>query len=180
MKLFFVVVLCHFFSTLAFASAVYQQPCHTMNEDDYVQFSIESDSLESGAALQLKVIAFEDEECQVPYLTYTRYFKVQNFLDEKINLITEKVSYTAMSDETAESLNIIKYCSQDSWKNHAEVDVTGQNCQDYVQLSQGSLFFQILKYTDVGLQLGEITSSLDGRSELKRPQKFDQSNYLKL
>lgn len=180
MKFFWVMVVFNFLSTLAFASAVYQQPCRTINEDDYVQFSIESENLNVGSNLKVKVVAFEDEMCQVPYLTYTQYFKLDSFFNEKINLVAEKVSYTAMSNETAESLNMMKYCDQDSWISHQEVDVTGQNCQDYIQLSRGSLFFQILKQTDIGLQFGEITSSLDGRSEQTRPQKFDQFVYLKL
>ena len=77
-----------------------------------------------------------------------------------------------MTSETAEALNLIGYCDLTTWNTKNSLEVTGQQCGDYHQLSQNQPFFQILSLEGNALRFGELTSNLDGLRVQKRPIVF--------
>ncbi|MEQ1723245.1 MAG: hypothetical protein ABL930_08710 [Pseudobdellovibrio sp.] len=172
---FFLLVF--FGLTLTTQAATYKQNCRVIGEDDYLQFTIESD-LSSGSSFAFKITAFEDEDCKIAYLHYDQYFKIDSIAGEKINLKTEKVTYTPLSKEVASALRMINYCNTKNWNAKVAVDVTGQLCDNYQQFAKDEIFFQILKNESSILKFGTTTKALDGHSEKNRPQDFDELDYL--
>lgn len=169
-----ILILICFLALPAWALEIHQQVCHILGEDDHVKYSIETeDEIHKNSVFYLRLTAFEDENCETPYLQYNQYFEVIDFKDNKLNLKTTKITYIALSDEVARALNLIQYCGIQDWKNQVEQGVTGKVCDDYVQLSADDTLFQILRQTPEGLQFGKISATQDGRSEKSRPSDFD-------
>lgn len=156
----------------------YKQSCRVLGDDDYLQFTIESD-FNSQSDFALKITAFEDENCTVPYLQFNQYFKIDSINNEQINLKTQKVTYTAVSKEVANALKMMNYCEIKNWKAGLELDVTGKLCDEYQQLDKEEIFHQILKTNSDSLKFGSTTKTHDGRSEQKRPTSFDELEYVK-
>lgn len=156
-----------------FASAseeVYTQACRIINEDDYVQLKVQTDLL---GKFSLTITAFEDEKCEVPYLVIDRRFKIQSFKSENLNLVTEKISYTSLSNEVSEALNMGAYCGLKNWKTKVEQNVTGRECNHYLQLKAGQAFYQLLKADNALLWLGQDMGTKNGRTEANRPDSYD-------
>jgi hypothetical protein len=149
---------------------LYWQPCRVINEDDYVQFKVQTDLKNN---FSLTITAFENENCTVPYLVIERTFKIQSLENEKLNLITQKITYTSLSNEVSEALNMGAYCGFKNWKTKVEQNVTGRECDHYQQLKFGQAFYQILKSTSTQLWLGNDMTEKTGRSEALRPDTFD-------
>ena len=179
MKYAFLVSL--LFSLQASALETYTQACHVIGEDDYVQYQIEAEMpLQANSQFNLKLTAFEDENCTIPYLHYNQYFSVESFQTEKLNLKTQKVTYTTLSDEVSEALNMIEYCGFKDWKANSEKAVTGKVCDDYQQLALEQMFFQILKQESNGIFIGQIGHQKDGRNENQRPVDWDELGFTKV
>ena len=163
------------------AAETYKQACRVIGEDDYVQYKIEvATPLQTGAQFNLKLTAFEDENCTIPYLHYNQYFSVVNFESEKLNLKTQKVTYTSLSDEVSEALNLMQYCGVTDWRTNSETGVTGQVCDDYPQLAFGQVLFQIFKQNGHNLSIGKIGFQKDGRDESQRPDQWDDLEFTKV
>ena len=167
----FVFLLMTLFVGLANATeAVYTQACRVINEDDYVQFKVQTDLQNK---FSLTITAFEDEKCEVPYLVIDRVFKIQSLENEKLNLATEKISYTSLSNEVSEALNMAAYCGLKTWKTKVEQNVTGRECDHYLQLKAGQAFYQILKADEGLLLIGQDMGTKNGRTEATRPDTYD-------
>ncbi len=160
------------------AAQKFEQPCRAIG-DDYLQFKIEiaENNLAVGSEFNLKITAFEDEKCQIPYISFNQYFKINRLVDQKINLQVQKVTYAPLTAETTDSLNMIGYCNSKDWKNQQEIDVTGEKCNDFQQLASDELFFQIVHLDPNGLLFGETSSRFDGHSENNRPEQFEALVY---
>ena len=173
MKYFIIV---YFFAQSLLASGhfsgQYVQECRVIG-DDYLQFSIEI----RDSSFAFKVTAFEDEDCLTPYLRYDQYFSIELNQNEILNLRTEKVTYTALSEEVASALRMISYCGISSWQVNNETDVTAKNCDGFIQLARGEIFYQILQLQNNVLNFGLIDENRDGRSVQTRPVQFDQADY---
>ena len=152
---------------------VYEQGCRVIGEDDYVKYSVITNEIIPGKTFTLQITAFEDENCLTPYLQYQQLFQIAAIDGEKINFITKEISYTPLSDETSDALNMISYCDANDWKTHAATLVTGKLCNDYQQLHLDQSWFQILKVEPDGLSMGLTTLKLDGRSDSLRPITYD-------
>lgn len=156
-----------------FASAteeVYTQACRVINEDDYVQFKVQTDLQNKFA---LTITAFEDENCEIAYLLINRSFKIQSLEKENLNLVTEKITYTSLSNEVSEALNLGAYCGLKNWKTKVEQNVTGLECDHYLQLKAGQAFYQLLKTEKSSLLLGQEMGTKNGRTEATRPDIYD-------
>jgi hypothetical protein len=152
------------------AEAFYTQDCRVINEDDYVQQKVQTDLKNY---FTLTITAFEDEKCEVAYLLIDRKFKIQNLENENLNLLTEKITYTSLSNEVSEALNMVAYCGFKTWKTKVEQNVTGLECDNYLQLKAGQAYYQLLK-TDIDLlQLGQETGLKNGRTKATRPDTYD-------
>lgn len=174
------------FFTLVFSALqgktqqIYSQNCKTILDDDYVQFTIENESLDfkKNAFFTIKVTAFEDDECQTPYLKFHQYFKVISRNEIQLDLKTIKVTYTALTQEVANALNLIKYCGIKNWKPAIETNVTGNICDEYRQLALGDLYFQIIQIQDGFLKFGPLhDKKYNGRQPSSRPVAFDSLEY---
>lgn len=175
------IMLMGLFISINTLAETYQQACRVIGEDDYVQYQIEVEApLQTNGQLNLKLTAFEDESCQIPYLQYNQYFHIAGFESNQLNLKTDKVTYTALSDEVTEALNMIQYCGLNDWKTKSEANVTGQICDDFQQLATGQIFFQIFQKTEDQIRFGKLTSKQDGRSENQRPIAWDELEFTKI
>lgn len=155
------------------ASGTFSQNCRVIG-DDYLKFEIEIQK----AHLALKVTAFEDEDCEVPYIVFNQYFEIDQLQNEKINLKTKKVTYTTLSEEVASALRMIGYCGFSQWQVRSETEVTGKDCDGFQQLSHGQIFYQLFKLENKVLKFGLTDKMRDGRSVQNRPVQFDPVEYL--
>ena len=174
-KILLIAFFTFFIQSQASASAsetVYTQACRVINEDDYVQYKIQS-SLKDESLFVVSITAFEDENCVTPYLVIDRFFTIQSRQNEKINLKTEKIEYVSLSREVSEALNLAGYCGLKNWKTKIAQDVTGLKCDHYLQLKKSEIFYQILDLEDETLFYGYDLGPQDGRSEMNRPVRFD-------
>ncbi len=179
MKNFLFLVL--LFSIKSFAFESFNQTCHVIGEDDYVQFQIEIEHpIQIGSIFNLKMTAFEDENCSIPYLKYNQYFIVDLLQADRLNLKTLQVTYTTLSDEVSEALNMIQYCGSLDWKTSSEMIVTGKVCDEFQQLATNQSFFQIFKRNGDQISLGQIDHLNDGRLETKRPYLWDEFGFTKI
>lgn len=165
-------ILAFFLAQGVFASGNYQQNCRAIG-DDYLKFEINIQN----SLFALSITAFEDEDCQTPYLRYNQYFEIDSIQKENLNLRTEKVTYTALTEEVASALRMISYCGHADWQTQAEISVTGKNCDGYIQLARGAIFYQLLRLENSSLKLGRIDETRDGRSVQTRPVLFDDAPY---
>lgn len=178
MKKWILLLLC--FSLQAQAVEIYQQACRVLGEDDYVQYTVElKNGLQAGSQFSLKLTAFEDKNCQIPYLHYNQYFRVSDLQGSFLNLETQKITYTAVTDEVAEALTLIHYCGVKNWTAGNELAVTGQVCDDYQQLDVKETFFQMADLAQGILRLGKITPEKNGRSAPQRPIDWDALPWTK-
>lgn len=154
---------------------IFLQTCHVIGEDDYVTSSIEiTNEFKVGSHFNLKLIAYEDKNCETPYLQYNQYFQMRDFQGHNLNLRTNKITYTAFTNEVTDALNMINYCGFTSWQVGEEKIVTGKVCDDFQQLEVGQTLYQILKFNSVEkVQFGKIQGLQNGRSEKQRPTQFD-------
>ncbi len=170
LKYFFFIFL---LAQSVLASGTYAQNCRVIG-DDYLKFEIEIQKID----FVLKITAFEDEDCQVPYLIYNQYFEIDQIQNENLNLKTKKVTYTAFSEEVASALRMINYCGFSEWQVRSETEVTGKNCDGFIQLAHGQIFYQLLKLENKVLKFGLTDENRDGRSFQNRPVQFDDAEYL--
>lgn len=169
------------FSTKSFAVEIYNQECRVLGEDDFVQYQIEAEpSLLKDSTFILKLTAFEDENCLIPYLRYNQYFVVETKQGDNLNLKTSKITYATLSDEVSETLNLMQYCGITNWNKNSEQDVTGQICDEYQQLAKDQTLFQIFKQIDNTLYLGNIDHQKNGRDESRRPNQWDELGFTKV
>ena len=173
-----ILILVLFFSQNLLASVTFMQNCRAI-EGDYLQFIIETSDtiLKKNSSFALKITAFEDSNCKIPYLKFNQYFIVDNIQKESIDLKTEKVTYTALTEEVTQALRNINFCGLQKWSTSAETDVTGKMCDDFQQLTKADIFYQIIKNENNFLKFGNTTKSLDGRSHQRRPVQFDNLEY---
>ncbi|MGZ3692020.1 MAG: hypothetical protein ACXVAX_10985 [Pseudobdellovibrio sp.] len=163
------------FSSVSAFARTYSQNCRAV-EDDYLKFSINSD-LQKNSDFTLSATAYEDENCKTPYLIFNRYFTIANQSDKTVDLKTEKVTYTVLTDEVARALNQINYCNIHNWQANVETAVTGAKCEDYQQLSGGQIYYQILEANADSLKFGNSTKELTGLAPTLRPTEFDSEIF---
>jgi hypothetical protein len=111
------------------------QPCTVINEDDEIQNLIMVDA----KTFDLVTFAYEQEGCKSAYLIFKRNYSFNEsdtYLTSaaqsiQLKAIVEKVSYTSLTDEVTEALNLINYCGDSDWVTYREKIVTGRICGDY-------------------------------------------------
>lgn len=166
-------IVAFFLGQSVLATGSYTQDCRVIG-DDYLKFEIKIEN----SAFAFKITAFEDEACKQPYLSYNQYFEIESLQSEHLNLKTEKITYTALTEEVASALRMINYCGFSDWRVRAETIVNGKTCDGFIQLARGEIFFQLLKLENKALKFGLIDENRDGRSVQTRPVQFDKAEYL--
>jgi hypothetical protein len=120
------IVLMNMAFAAAPADGSYLRSYYTMNDEDTLQSVID---IESGRWIQTHV-AFEDGACKIPYLIYQTEYSAQADGGD-LDLAMAEASYTLLSDEVSEVLNMIGYCGFTNWKAHEKKTVTGLLCDEF-------------------------------------------------
>ena len=135
-----------FITTPSMAAIFYHgewlQSCTIMNEDDYIQNLVMVDV----KLFDLVTFAYEEEGCKNAYLIFKRNYSFNELesvatsetQSTKLKAVVEKVSYTSLTDEVTEALNMIDYCGESDWVTFREKIVTGKNCGDFNVPAQNS------------------------------------------
>jgi len=132
-KLKFLLLMATLFTTANLQADTFEQNCKIMGEDDVVQMTVELNT----ENLLHRVTAFEEENCQKPYLIFDRVYETPENQNQVVSLVHLKSMYTPLSIEVARAMNLIKYCGLRTWTMNQSQDVTGKKCDDFQQLSAG-------------------------------------------
>lgn len=169
---------------LAFAAAPadgsYLRSCYTVNEDDALQSVMQ---IQQDKWTQTHT-AFEEASCKTPYLIYQTEYKAAVSGGE-LDLSVVEASYTILSREVAEALNMVNYCGFNNWKPNAKRVVTGLLCDEFQVPAQSDVLYSIFKIQpnadqDAALYLGASAQNEDGKTPSARHQGFESTPYLKL
>lgn len=117
-------------------------------------------------------VAYEDDNCQTPYLRYQQV-STARISGHQLDLTHVETSYTALTDEVAEALNLIAWCEITDWKSQEKRIVTGKDCGDFKPRSEGEVtytFFEIraISATERIFNWGEASESHDGSTPTRR------------
>jgi len=135
--LFIANIIIFFFSVQSLGlqnlDGTYYQTCNASNEGDYYEQYLNIDK----GHIHWKFIAYEDAECNSPYLIFLREYVIESVNETIVNTAFKKASYVSITDEVTRSLNIIRYCGLNGWKTNVARDVTGLKCDEYQQRQLG-------------------------------------------
>lgn len=123
-------------------------------------------------------VAFEEDSCQKPYLTFEVQYKVRTKMSE-IDMTVTEASYTTLTDEVTESLNWISYCGFTDWKTNEKKIVTGMECSDYSAPTLGDVTYSIFEKAEGGnlLYVGAASQEASGKTPEERHQKLEKRPY---
>ncbi|MBS1971158.1 MAG: hypothetical protein JSU04_12665 [Bdellovibrionales bacterium] len=158
----------------------YLRSCYTVNDDDTLQSVID---IQADKWTQTHV-AFEDSACKTPYLIYQIEYNVK-VGDHDLDLAMARASYTPLSDEVSEALNMIAYCGFTTWKSHEKKNVTGLLCDEFQVPKASEVLYSNFKLQmnpdqSVALYLGASAQGEDGKSVSARYRGTESVPYLKL
>ena len=133
------------FTSLTQAAPFYMgdwiQNCSIIGEDDVVKNMMFIDS----KLMDQVVIAYEEENCEKPYLIFKRQYQVSprdltaQETKIEVDMSIVKVTYTTLIDEVTEAMNMIAFCGDTDWETYQEKIVTGKTCQDYKAPAMGTI-----------------------------------------
>jgi hypothetical protein len=139
-----------------------------------------------GQQLDFQGFGFEDENCKKPYIFYEERYVVKSFSlksgnsnEYNVNLSTKEISYTPLSDQVARALNEGSFCGLNEWQDHVKTTVTGGACNGDRLRKKEETYFQTLRLAENYISWGLLTNTLDGSSELKRPQAYEDLPFKK-
>lgn len=152
----------------------WKQDCQIIEGDDVIQVELDV----SGDIWKWQGYGFEDEKCKIPYIAYEEVYsaeKVVEIASGKFDLdfIANEISYTPLSREVAEALNMARYCEIQDWKDHQKTLVTGRACDDRQLRRAGDRSYQRIKTVEDGLWWGLYSDSMDGSTPAKRPESYE-------
>lgn len=140
---------------------VFEQNCHIVNDEDVLKMALIFTDPNLSDRVTWRTTAFEDENCKTPYIIFDRLFQFISNTPSEILLISLESSYTPISDEVAEALNMMNYCELNTWQAGQKQVVTGRTCQDYVQLRE----YQQITYSQSGFDPNAQVIKWDGDQE---------------
>lgn len=148
----------------------------------HLQFSSDS-GLKSGVAIQWIRRAYEEENCQKPYLDYGLLYSAQLSTEsDDLDLEVKQAFYVIHTEEVARALNLVAFCGINNWKKGVSQEVTGHDCDGIVQPKIGQKIFSRLKIKmEQSQQLfwGRPSAGFGGESPSKRFQSFEDMSYQK-
>lgn len=144
---------------------------------------LEEDNLQSQIQIQENIwtsthTGYEDEKCQKPYL---EFHQIQKALvhGNDLDLTTMESSYTPLTKEIAEALNLIRYCGIETWKVGSAQIVNGKECQDFQVPRVGSVLYTTYKLTESHLYLGRPGKGKRGQTTEDRLSEYETYFYSK-
>lgn len=123
-----IILITLLFGTSLFAQT-YQQDCLITDDGDVLQMSLHFDN----SKVIYKATAFEEENCQKPYLIFEREYFILEKTSNALQTEHLSASYTSLTDEVTEVMNMLNYCSIDHWESSVKTDVTGAYCDPFQQ-----------------------------------------------
>src|SRR5437868_5030594 len=129
---------------LAFAAAPadgsYVRSCYIVNDDDALQSMMQ---IKQDKWVQTHT-AFEEDSCKTPYLIYQTEYKAV-VSGGSLDLSVVEASYTILSREVAEALNMVSYCGFNNWKPHSKRVVTGLLCDEFQVPAKSDVLYSVFK-----------------------------------
>jgi hypothetical protein len=153
----------------------YVKSCHLMDDDSLItNLSIKD------AAWKFSHVAYEDEKCTRAYLIYELQYKVKSS-DRYIDMTMVQASYTSLTDNVTESLNMINWCGFSDWKTNEAKVVSGQVCDEYKAPAEGEILYttyQVKAQTPLNIFMGTASSGLDGTTPQTRYQMTERLPFV--
>lgn len=154
---------------------ILHRPCYTVasaEDSDTLSASLEI----QGDVWKITRTAYEDDQCQKAYLLFTIRSQAQQNEDQ-LNLQTQQVSYTALSDQVSRALNDISYCGFQDWQTNQAKIVTGHACEDYQTPKQDQVIYSRSKNQDGKLFLGQASADKNGQTPEQRFEDLGDGPY---
>ncbi|WP_413294809.1 hypothetical protein ACLSU7_06820 [Bdellovibrio sp. HCB185ZH] len=153
----------------------YMKACHLMEDDSLIShLSIK------GTRWNFSHVAYEDDKCTKAYLVYEETYKVKS-VDREIDMTTVKVTYTSLTDNVTEALNMINWCGFSDWKTNEARVVTGKVCDEYKVPGEGNILYttyQVKAQTPLQIFMGTASSELDGKTPQTRYQLTERFPFV--
>ncbi|GIL18411.1 MAG: hypothetical protein BroJett040_21620 [Oligoflexia bacterium] len=121
---------------------------------------------------------YEDEKCQRPYLEFRQVQKAL-VLGADLDLTAIESSYTPLTNEISEALNLIRYCGIETWKMGEAQIVNGKECQDFQAPKIGSVLYTTYKISVGRLYLGRPGKGKRGQTAEDRLSEYETYFYSK-
>lgn len=164
-------------------SGGWTQPCFVTGEDEDWLTSHLTFSSEGPLLVEWTRRAYEEENCQKPYLDYTIMYSA-SWLTEtgEVDLQVMKVLYVIQSAEVARALNLVAFGGLQNWKKGVVQEVSGRDCDGYLQPQVGQNVFGRLKVEmrqSKQIFWGRASARFDGSHTETRFQEFEEVGYQK-
>jgi hypothetical protein len=153
----------------------FQTACYSIDDD-----VLKEELNQSGDTWQHRYIAYEKENCEVPYLYFDNSFAVKQD-GNKLDLTYQDISYTPLSSEVAEALNLSKWCGLTGWKKDEAQNVLSKECGDYKAPKKGQGLYSIYELRKEGTELALGVESKDHKGDTAetRHDKLSDRVFLK-
>jgi hypothetical protein len=154
-------------------SGVFKKSCFAVSDD-----MLSEQIAVHGNEWTLTHTAYEDGACKTPYIHFEIQYRAQGY-QQNLDLEVTASSYTALSNEVAETLNLINYCGFADWKKDEKRIVTGLTCDEFTAPKKGEILYTVFDISNEGqrLFLGKEEKGSDGMSEQTRHTTLDPLSY---
>lgn len=124
---------------------IFKQDCQITADGDILQMILHIQD----SKLVYTATAFEEENCLKPYLIFEREYSILQKNSDSMQTKHLMASYTPLSNEVSEALNMIIYCGIMTWENTNKTDVTGAYCDPFQQAHKNQpILFQFIDNGD--------------------------------
>lgn len=164
-------------TSLAFADieGVYKSGCDSLDAVS-LKRTIEFGKDQSFVFSQL---VHADLECATPAYTFDYIGNYEMPAKGQINWIFKDVYVTPTVEPIAQIFNESELCGITTWTAGIASLVTNLECDGQIILTSGSVFYDIMREVEGGIQLGLATDEETGSSPETRPTEFEETIYLK-
>lgn len=172
MKLFTILFFASISTFAADLNAHWQMPCQSSSDEDY--FQPELVVLNNNWTEEISF--YEEPGCKVKYLAFTLDWQAEvknNFLDMNLRAFL----VTPMTRETAEALNLSKYCGLIHWAAGKSQNVSGRLCNEKPVPAAGEKVYSIFELKNDQLRMGESSSGFDGKTPQSRHRILESEPY---
>ncbi len=153
----------------------WQMACKGTADEDFYrpQLKIEGDNWTE------EIPFFEEAGCKTEYLSFTLSWKATG-QKQNLDLYHQAFLVTPKTNETAEGLNMIKYCGLTKWQAGKSQNISGRYCGDVgAAYPVGTKIYSIMKWENEKLWLGVSSKTADGKTPSTRHVTFENEPYLK-
>ncbi|MFV3408799.1 hypothetical protein ACNH6C_09350 [Bdellovibrio bacteriovorus] len=158
-------------------AALYERPCY-VDEGDALTTHLQV----SENQWILTHLAYEEDACKQAYLAFEIQYTTATAGTE-VDLTVSESSYTPLTEEVAEALNMVKYCDYTDWKRGEKKVVSGYLCDEYKAPNVGDKTYSIFKTEQKDgaelLYIGAASAQGSGKSPSQRHKKYEPLPFFK-